>query len=67
MTVEVWDAKQYDVMYLFDQVKAALLEINFMLTNNTPFMQDPVTRKWRFGGYFESRWNAITNYFERNI
>ena len=65
-TVEVWARKQYEVMRLFDEVKKKLWEYNLMLTNNTPLTCDDNTEKWRFGGYFECRFNAITNSFEKN-
>lgn len=64
--VEVWSDTQYTSMRLFDLVKAKLIDLNFTLTNNTPLMQDPVIHKWRFGGYFEVRWNAINNTYEPN-
>lgn len=66
ITVEVWSDTQYASMHLFDLVKAKLTELNFTLANNTPLMQDPVTHKWRFGGYFEVMWNAITNFYLKN-
>lgn len=66
VTVEVWSDSQYQSMRLFDLVKSKLTELNYTMTNNTPLMQDPVTKKWRFGGYFEARWNAILNTLEPN-
>lgn len=66
VTVEVWADSQYEAMRVFDQVRDALEEINLTKTNNTPLFQDAYTLKWRFGGYFETRWNAITNAFEIN-
>lgn len=64
-TIEVWAEQQFDAMRLFDQVRDKLLEYNFVLTNNTPLFRDAIG-KWRFGGYFETRWNALNNSFERN-
>lgn len=66
ITVEVWADTQYEAMRVFDQIRDALAEINLTMTNNTPLFQDAYTLKWRFGGYFETRWNAIINAFEIN-
>ena len=43
-----------------------LEKLNLRQTGNVPSQQDDITEKWRFGGYFEVRWNAIDNTFERN-
>ena len=66
ITVEVWGARQYDTIRLFDEVRKKLSGYRFKLTNNTALHKDEITDKWRFGGYFECRWNAILNAFERN-
>lgn len=64
-TVEVWAEQRFDCMSLFDLVRDSLGGINLILTNNTPLFRDQIG-KWRFGGYFECRYNALTNSFERN-
>lgn len=66
ITVEVWGNGQMEVLGLFDQVAKKLQELNFKTTNTTPLHRDEITGKWRYGGYFEGRWNAITNCIERN-
>lgn len=66
VTIEVWADKQYEAMRIFDQIKLKMLDYNLQLTNNTPLFFEEITKKWRFGGYFECRWNAITNSFEMN-
>lgn len=65
-TVEAWADKQMEALRVFDEVSKKLFGLNMKLTNNTPLHRDEVTGKWRFGGYFDCRWNAITNSFERN-
>ncbi|HCA28907.1 MAG TPA: hypothetical protein DEP23_04715 [Ruminococcaceae bacterium] len=65
-TIEVWAADQYSALKIFDKVRIKLEEYNLALTNNTPLFYDTATKKWRYGGYFEVRWNAITNAFEQN-
>lgn len=64
-TVEVWAEQQFDCIRLFDTVRDSLAEINLIASNNTPLFRDAIG-KWRFGGYFETRWNALINAFERN-
>lgn len=66
VTLEVWAKDAYAAMTLFDKVKQSMRTLCFTATNNTPLHMDAVTNKWRFGGYFECRWNAITNTFELN-
>lgn len=65
-TVEVWAGEALESMRLFDLVKAELSGLNLELTGNLPLQQDVFTEKWRFGGYFEVRWNADTNYFMKS-
>lgn len=66
ITIEVWAKDQYGAMETFGKVQEKLAELNLQCTNNTPLFMDAVTEKWRFGGYFECRWNALTNSFEMN-
>ena len=66
LTVEVWADKQLDAVRLFEQLRTELEKLNLRQTGNVPSQQDDITEKWRFGGYFEVRWNAIDNTFERN-
>lgn len=65
-TIEAWASDQYSALRTLDQVRVKLEECNLVLTNNTPLFYDAATAKWRYGGYFEVRWNAITNSFEQN-
>ena len=65
-TVEVWAADQYSALRILDEVRIKLEEYNLALTGSTPLFYDEATNKWRYGGYFEVRWNAITNAFEQN-
>lgn len=64
-TIEVWAEQQFDCIRWFDAVRNALAEINLIVSNNTPLYRDAIG-KWRYGGYFECRWNALTNSLERN-
>ena len=66
LTIEAWGDTQYSTMQLFDKIKLKLLELNLQLTNNTPLHRDVITDKWRYGGYFECRYDAIHNAFIQN-
>ncbi|HEX3018614.1 MAG TPA: hypothetical protein VHP31_12290 [Caproicibacter sp.] len=66
ITVEVWAGSLYTALGIFDEIIVKLRDYNLMLTTNTPQQYDAITKKWRYGGYFEVRWNAIDNSFEKN-
>ena len=66
VTVEVWSDKLSTSLGIFDEVITKMKDYAFSLVNTTPQHYDTVTKKWRFGGYFEVRWNAIDNSFEMN-
>lgn len=67
VTCEIWANTLTEAAGLFDCVKCKFLELNFMQNGNSPPIYDEITKKWRFGGYFEARWNALNNTLERNI
>ena len=66
VTIEVWAEGQYPALSIFDKVRIKLKDYNLKLANSTPLFFDAATKKWRYGGYFEVRWNAIDNSFEKN-
>ena len=66
ITVEVWANEQLEAVELFEKLRRSLSALNLRQTGNTPAQVDEITEKGRFGGYFEVRWNAIFNTFERN-
>ena len=66
ITVEVWTDKLSNSLGIFDEIIAKLKDYSFSLTSTTPQQYDTITQKWRYGGYFEVRWNAIDNSFELN-
>lgn len=63
---EVWAKQFYEAMHLSDLVRIRLRELNFHPANPTPQLPDEITKTTRCGGYYECRWNAITNTFESN-
>lgn len=67
ITCDIWASTLTEASALFDLVKCKFLELNFMQNGNLPPRYDEITKKWRFGGYFEARWNAINNTLERNV
>lgn len=67
ITCEVWANTLTQATALFDKVKCKFLELNFMQNGNLPPSYDAITKKWRFGGYFEARWNEYYNTLERNV
>ena len=64
-TIEVWAEQHFDCIRWFDAVREALAGINLIVSNSTPLYRDAIG-KWRYGGYFECRWNALNNSLERN-
>lgn len=67
VTCEVWAETITEAAGRFDEVKCKFLELNFMQNGNSPPQYDAITKKWRFGGYFEARWNVRENTLERNL
>lgn len=66
-TVEVWADTQSEAATIFDQIRCKLAALNLWQNGNTPLLYDKITKKYRFGGYFEGRWNAVYNTLERSI
>ncbi len=67
VTCDVWASTLTEAAEIFDEVKCKFLELNFMQNGNMSPMYDEITKKWRFGGYFEARWNGMINTLERNV
>lgn len=65
-TVDVWHNSIFETSRLFDKIIIDLSKMNIMLVNNTPNFQDPITKKWRKTGNFETRYNCIANTYEIN-
>lgn len=65
-SIEVWHNSMFEAIRTFDQVTVALYSLNIRLANNTTNFKDPLSDKWRKGGTFEVRYNAVTNQYEIN-
>ena len=66
VTLEVWTDRLSSSLGIFDGIIEKMKDYGFSLTSTTPQQYDMITKKWRYGGYFEVRWNAIDNSFELN-
>jgi hypothetical protein len=59
--IDYWAGKKYDVMDLSDQGDIKLREYNLTRVNTTIDTFDEITKKYRYGGNYEVKYNAITN------
>jgi hypothetical protein len=65
VTVEVWADRISETLEIFDKVKVEFAKINLINNGNIKIFQDQVTNKYRYGGYFECRWEMRTNTLHR--
>lgn len=62
--VDFWDSTKYNVMSLSDQANNKLREYNLTRVNTTIDLFDEITKKYRYGGNYEVKYNSITNSYE---
>lgn len=62
--VDFWDSTKYSVMSLSDQANIKLREYNLTRVNTTIDLFDEITKKYRYGGNYEVKYNSITNSYE---
>ena len=62
---EGWAGEAYKALELSDQMREQLSHLNFKPASPIPLSHDLIG-KWRCGSYYEARWNAQSNTFERN-
>ena len=62
--VDYWDSTKYSVMSLSDQANIKLREYNLTRVNTTIDLFDEITKKYRYGGNYEVKYNSITNSYE---
>lgn len=67
LTIDVWGESHYQCMSLYDKVKYKLMTLNILQRSTISPSQDEITKRWRYGGYFEVRWNVKQNTLEINI
>jgi len=60
-SVDYWDSTKYSVMSLSDSGNEKLREYNISRVNTTIDTFDEITKKYRYGGNYEVKYNAINN------
>lgn len=62
--IDYWADKKYTCLSLSDTADRNLRNLNLVRINTTVDTYDTVTRKYRYGGNYETTFNALTNAFE---
>lgn len=63
ISITCWNEKQRQVMQMTDDVSTKLQELNFIRTNTSPAVYDPILQKYGITITFEVRFNSITASF----
>ena len=63
ISVTCWNEKQRQAMKMADEVDKKLQELNFIRTNTSPAVYDPILQKYGITITFEVRYNSITTSF----
>lgn len=63
ISVTCWNEKQRQAMKMADEVDKKLQELNFIRTNTSPAVYDPILQKYGITIIFEVRYNSITTSF----
>lgn len=64
ISVTCWNEKQRQAMKMADEVDKKLQELNFIRTNTSPAVYDPILQKYGITITFEVIYNAIMNSFD---
>lgn len=64
VSVDYWSNTKYNCMSLSDSGNIKLRNLNLTRTNTTIDIFDDITKKYRYGGNYETIFNAITGAFE---
>lgn len=64
ISVTCWNKKQRQAMQMTSEVETILQQINFLRTNTSPAIYDPILQKYGITITFEVRYNAIMDSFE---
>jgi len=62
--IDYWANTKYNVMSLSDDGNIELRKMNLTRVNTTIDTFDEITKKYRYGGNYETTFNAITGAFE---
>ena len=63
ISITCWNEKQRQAMKMTDEVSTKLQKLNFIRTNTSPAMYDPILQKYGITITFEVRYNSITASF----
>ena len=63
ISITCWNEKQRQAMKMTDEVDFKLQEFNFIRTNTSPAVYDPILQKYGITITFEVRYNSITTSF----
>ena len=63
ISITCWNEKQRQAMQMTDEVDTKLQELNFIRTNTSLAVYDPILQKYGITITFEVRYNSITNSF----
>jgi hypothetical protein len=64
ISVDYWANTKYSCMSLSDSGNVELRELNLTRTNTTIDTYDDMVKKYRYGGNYETKYNALTGAFD---
>ncbi len=64
ISITCWNEKQRQAMKMTDEVDTKLQKLNFIRTNTSPAVYDPILQKYGITITFEVIYNAIMNSFD---
>ena len=64
VSIDYWANSKYDCMSLSDDGDIKLRDINLTRINTTVDTFDEITKKYRYGGSYETTYNALTGALE---
>lgn len=64
VSVDYWSNTKYNCMSLSDLGNIELRKMNLTRINTTIDTYDDITKKYRYGGNYETKYNALTGAFE---
>lgn len=65
--VDYWADSKYSCMYLSDGGDIQLRSMNLTRVNTTIDTFDDITKKYRYGGNYETTYNALTDAFDNRL
>jgi hypothetical protein len=65
--IDYWADSKYNCMALSDSADIKLRTMNLTRVNTTIDTFDDITKKYRYGGNYETKYNAIIDAFENKL